>query len=151
MPYDIFISYSRRDNKGGRITELKQRIEADYREIAKEELQCFFDMEDIRGMDDWRHRILQGLRESLAIWQRSGNPEDSRSGKAHWVLGTVAVRRGDCVAAKQHLEEALRLLLVSVHSGHIADVESCITVTPIRKKATRRADRAADDFSRHAL
>jgi len=40
---------------------------------------------------------------------------------------------------------------VSVHSGHIADVESCITVTPIRKKATRRADRAADGFSRHAL
>ncbi|MGI6356824.1 MAG: hypothetical protein GX937_12150 [Lentisphaerae bacterium] len=61
MPYDIFISYSRRDNEGGRITELKQRIEANYREITKEELRCFFDMEDIRGMDAWRHRILQGL------------------------------------------------------------------------------------------
>ena len=26
MPYDLFISYSRRDNARGRITELKERI-----------------------------------------------------------------------------------------------------------------------------
>jgi tetratricopeptide (TPR) repeat protein len=50
-------------------------------------------------------------REALEIWQRSGTHEDSRSGKAHWVLGTVAVRHGDRAAAKQHLEESLRLLL----------------------------------------
>jgi hypothetical protein len=70
MPYDIFISYSRRDNKGGRITELKQRIEADYRKFAKEELRCFFDMEDILGMDDWRHRILLHLEEALRLLRK---------------------------------------------------------------------------------
>jgi hypothetical protein len=67
MPYDLFISYSRRDNASGRITELKQRIEADYRAFAKEDLRCFFDLEDIHGMDDWRHRILQGLKESQLL------------------------------------------------------------------------------------
>ncbi len=64
MAYDLFISYSRRDNTTGRITEFKQQIEADYREFACENLRCFFDIEDIDGMDDWRHRILEGLRQS---------------------------------------------------------------------------------------
>jgi len=64
MPFDLFISYSRRDNQQGRITELKQRIEADYLGFGKEELRCFFDTEDIATMDDWRHRILEGLRDS---------------------------------------------------------------------------------------
>ena len=29
MPYDLFISYSRRDNKTHRVTELKAQIDAD--------------------------------------------------------------------------------------------------------------------------
>jgi tetratricopeptide (TPR) repeat protein len=64
MPYDIFISYSRLDNQNQRVTELKERIEADYRTFTGEELHCFYDIEKIHGMDDWRHRILSGLRES---------------------------------------------------------------------------------------
>jgi tetratricopeptide (TPR) repeat protein len=64
MPYDLFISYSRKDNATGHITELKTRIEDDYRAFTKDDLRCFFDVEDIQGMDDWRHRILSGLRES---------------------------------------------------------------------------------------
>ncbi len=32
MPDDVFISCSRRDNARGRITELKQRIDADLKE-----------------------------------------------------------------------------------------------------------------------
>ena len=34
MLYDLFISYSRRDNGQGRVTELKERIEADHRQFA---------------------------------------------------------------------------------------------------------------------
>jgi len=64
MPYDLFISYSRRDDKQGQVRALKEQIEADYRSFAKEDLRCFFDTEDIATMDDWRHRILEGLRES---------------------------------------------------------------------------------------
>lgn len=64
MDYDLFISYSRKDNLTNRITELKAKIEADYLAFANEELKCFFDKNEIKGMEDWRHRILEGLKYS---------------------------------------------------------------------------------------
>jgi len=64
MQYDLFISYSRKDNLTGRVTELKEKIEAEYLEFAKEELKCFFDKDEITGMEDWKHRLLQGLKDS---------------------------------------------------------------------------------------
>ena len=64
MPYDLFISYSRRDNAQGRVTQLVERIQADFAAFAGLPLQPFFDLTEIQGMDDWRHRILQALRES---------------------------------------------------------------------------------------
>jgi hypothetical protein len=41
MPYDLFISYSRRNNANNRVTELKTQIESDYLEFAKEPLTIF--------------------------------------------------------------------------------------------------------------
>ncbi|MEI7724117.1 MAG: toll/interleukin-1 receptor domain-containing protein [Bacteroidota bacterium] len=68
MPYDLFISYARFDNLDGRITDLKVQIETDFRAFKPgRDLVCFFDTEDIKGMEDWRHRILQGLRESTLL------------------------------------------------------------------------------------
>jgi len=64
MQYDLFISYSRCDNKLGRISALKEQIETDYRNFTNEELCCFFDINNIATMDDWRQRILEGLRDS---------------------------------------------------------------------------------------
>lgn len=49
MPYDLFISYSRKDNQNHRITELKDRIAADYLGFSGEELRCFFDLDDIQA------------------------------------------------------------------------------------------------------
>jgi hypothetical protein len=54
MPYDLFISYSRRDNANNRITELKNQIETDYLEFTKEPFNCFFDQEEIKGMYSWQ-------------------------------------------------------------------------------------------------
>src|SRR5260370_41431325 len=70
MPYDLFISYSRCDNEQGRITQLVERIKQDFALFAKRELVPFFDVDEIHGMQDWRQRILQGLRESrlLVAW-----------------------------------------------------------------------------------
>ena len=67
MPYDLFISYSRRDNEQGRITQLVERIKTDFAPFAKRELVPFFDQQEIHGMQDWRQRILQGLRESRLL------------------------------------------------------------------------------------
>ena len=55
--YDLFISYSRRDNAQGRVTELVGKISHDFEAFAGRPLRPFFDLEEIRGMDDWRHRI----------------------------------------------------------------------------------------------
>jgi tetratricopeptide (TPR) repeat protein len=67
MPYDLFISYSRRDNGNGRITEFVERISRDFESFAGRPLRPFFDITEIQGMDDWRHRILQGLRQSRLL------------------------------------------------------------------------------------
>lgn len=68
--YDVFISYSRRDNAQGRITQLVKRIESDFFAFAGRPLKLFFDISPengIKGMEDWRHKILQGLRESRLL------------------------------------------------------------------------------------
>ena len=70
MPYDLFISYSRRDNEQGRITQLVERIKKDFAAFEGNngrELVPFFDQDEIHGMSDWRQRILQGLRESRLL------------------------------------------------------------------------------------
>ena len=64
MSYDLFVSYSRRDNEQGRISQFVDRIKADFAAFSGRPLQVFFDVQEIQGMEDWRHRILQGLRES---------------------------------------------------------------------------------------
>ncbi|HEV7477924.1 MAG TPA: toll/interleukin-1 receptor domain-containing protein, partial [Burkholderiales bacterium] len=64
---DLFISYSRRDNEQGRVTQLVERIKAGFATIAGRELAVFFDEHDILGMEDWRQRILHGLRESRLL------------------------------------------------------------------------------------
>ncbi len=56
MPYDRFISYSRRDDTNQRLTELVEPISTDYRQFSGEEPSSFFDKHEIRGMDDWRQR-----------------------------------------------------------------------------------------------
>lgn len=67
MSYDLFVSYSRRDNTQGRITQLVEHIQTDFAAFAGRQLVPFFDATEIHGMDDWRHRILQGLRESRLL------------------------------------------------------------------------------------
>jgi hypothetical protein len=67
MPYDLFISYSRRDNAQGRNTQLVEPIKADSAPFAKRELVPFFDQQEIHGMQDWRQCIRHGLLESRQL------------------------------------------------------------------------------------
>jgi len=64
MPHGLFISYSRRDNERGRVAALKTYIESTFRAFAGRDLQVFFDVRNIQGMDDWRQKIQHSLRES---------------------------------------------------------------------------------------
>jgi len=67
VAYDLFVSYSRSDNGQSRITQLVESIQAEFAAFAGRPLVPFFDATEIRGMEDWRHRILQGLRESRLL------------------------------------------------------------------------------------
>lgn len=64
MPYDLFISYSRRDNERGQVAALNSQIESSFRAFAGRGLRVFFDTQEIAGMDDWRQKIQRSLRES---------------------------------------------------------------------------------------
>lgn len=64
MPYDVFISYSRRDNECGQVAALVEQIKSAFRTFAGRELSIFFDKGEIKGMDDWRQKIQHSLRKS---------------------------------------------------------------------------------------
>ena len=81
MPYDLFVSYSRRDNKRGQVTALKARVEASFSAFSGRDLQVFFDAHEIAGMDDWRQKIqgaLPWIRAAAA--KRFAGLEDDRLG-----------------------------------------------------------------------
>jgi tetratricopeptide (TPR) repeat protein len=72
--YEIFLSYARLDNRPipetyphGWVTSLRDQILADQRRYSTEPLRIFFDTHEIKDMDDWRHRILGGLRSSKVL------------------------------------------------------------------------------------
>jgi tetratricopeptide (TPR) repeat protein len=66
--FDIFVSYSRRDNQQGRIRELVTVIQTQHRALTGgQELRIFFDTEDIKGGDDWEHRLLGGIRSARLL------------------------------------------------------------------------------------
>ncbi len=65
--YELFISYSRKDDTGGWVTALRDAILADHRRFSSEPMRIFFDRDAIADMDDWRHRILRGLRASSLL------------------------------------------------------------------------------------
>lgn len=76
IPYEIFISYSRQDNRlpanastdaTAWVTALRDHILANHRGFSTEPLRIFFDTDEIRNMDDWRHRILGALRSSKIL------------------------------------------------------------------------------------
>jgi hypothetical protein len=67
-PFDLFVSYSRRDNREGRIRELVTVIQAQHRSLTGgQELRIFFDTEDVKGGDDWEHRLLSGIRSARLL------------------------------------------------------------------------------------
>ena len=51
----------------GWVTALRNEILADHRRFSAEPLHIFFDTTEIHTLDDWRHRILTGLRESKIL------------------------------------------------------------------------------------
>jgi tetratricopeptide (TPR) repeat protein len=64
--FDFFVSYARNDNASGWITRFLDELKAEHEKFAPgRPLKPFFDRDDIRSLDDWRHRIFnEGLAKS---------------------------------------------------------------------------------------
>jgi tetratricopeptide (TPR) repeat protein len=67
MHYDLFISYSRRDNTDGRVSKLIERIKADFRSFANRSLEAWVDVDQIRVMHDWQRELQQKVRDATLL------------------------------------------------------------------------------------
>jgi hypothetical protein len=67
LAFDLFISYAHaddRDQDHRKVTALVEAIKVDYLRVVGTPLEVFFDVKEIRTMDDWESRIKLGLRQS---------------------------------------------------------------------------------------
>ena len=66
--FDFFVSYARADNKTGWVTDFVEALLAEHRRFVGGDearvLRPFFDKQDIHGLDDWRHRLQEGIGRS---------------------------------------------------------------------------------------
>jgi hypothetical protein len=62
--YDLFISYTRVDNKDGFVYAFVQRLQEEYLRFTGRKLEVFFDKDSIRGMSNWHNVIVEALRDS---------------------------------------------------------------------------------------
>ncbi|KUG28038.1 hypothetical protein ASZ90_002104 [hydrocarbon metagenome] len=67
MRYDIFISYSRRDNDKGQVASLVEHIAKKFEAFSGRTLDPFFDTKEITGGEYWQDKILTGLKDSRLL------------------------------------------------------------------------------------
>jgi tetratricopeptide (TPR) repeat protein len=66
LSYDVFISYSRRDNDRGWVSGLYDAILQDFKPFSPP-IEIFFDKSEIKDRHDWELRLRQGLRTSRVL------------------------------------------------------------------------------------
>jgi hypothetical protein len=63
--FDFFVSYARADNRDGWISGFVEELLAEHRRFSGgRTLTPFFDERDIHSLDDWQHRLSDGLARS---------------------------------------------------------------------------------------
>jgi len=66
--YDFFVSYARKDNRDGWIARFLEQLQDEHRKYSGgRSFRIFFDTDEIRSLDDWRHRIYEGLAASRLL------------------------------------------------------------------------------------
>ena len=67
-PFDLFISYTRKDNDAGMVSALVETIEADFAQFSPSvPLKVFFDKKSILDMQYWQDVLKKGLRQSKVM------------------------------------------------------------------------------------
>lgn len=63
--FDLFVSYARADDAGGWVAGFVEELLVEHQRFSGgRALTRFFDRSEIRGLDDWRHRIYSALAKS---------------------------------------------------------------------------------------
>jgi hypothetical protein len=65
--FDVFVSYARLDNTTGWVTSVVDSIRLTRPQDGSPPLRVFQDTAEIRGMDDWHHRLEGALRRSRVL------------------------------------------------------------------------------------
>jgi tetratricopeptide (TPR) repeat protein len=96
--FDLFISFSRYDNREGLISELVTRVETEYRDFTGGgKLRVFFEKEELSARDDRQNRILDGIRSSRLLLVCL-SPNYLGSEYSLWEVHEYLSRRTDCTA-----------------------------------------------------
>ncbi len=67
-PFDLFISYSRKDNAAAMVSALVETIETDFAQFSPSvQLKVFFDKKSILDMQHWQDVLKKGLRQSKVM------------------------------------------------------------------------------------
>jgi ADP-ribose pyrophosphatase YjhB (NUDIX family) len=65
--YDLFLSYAHDDDADGFVAALADALQQQHQEFTNEKLRIFFDRHAICTADDWKYRILGGLKAARAL------------------------------------------------------------------------------------
>ena len=118
--YDVFISYSRADDKDGWVSGLRDAIYDDFREFSSEPFRIFFDTTEITSREDWELRLRQGVVTSRVLlvclspnylrsfycrweWEEFARVQASRIGGGDALTGVYFVELG----AADHYDAAI--------------------------------------------
>lgn len=112
--FDVFISYARRDDVNGWVSQLRDAVCAERRVFDPSPFPIFpfFDREAIHSGNDWRRRLRQGLRSSRVLlvclspnylqsefcrweWEEFARLHVGRTGTAEPVTGVIFAELGE--------------------------------------------------------
>ena len=153
--YDLFLSYARLDNQPipatfprGWVTAIYEHILADHRKFSTAPLRIFFDTQEIKDGNDWRHRILGGLRHSkmLLVCLSPGyfasqfcrrEWEEYVKRQVHQLMGSESVATVYFVEVPGSDEQANARWLAELMRGNFADLRPW---SPEGAEALQRAE-----------
>ena len=138
--YDVFLSYSRKDNAPipatypcGWVTAIRDHILADHRQFSTAPLRIFFDQHEIKDADDWRFRILGALKQSKMLlvclspnyfaspycrWEW----EEYLKRQVHQLMGSESVATVYFVEVPGSDEQAMAKWLTEIMRGNFTDL-----------------------------
>lgn len=98
MIYDLFVSYSRLDNRQDEVVRFLDGLKHRFLARMRRPLVVFFDTTEVTCLDDWRDRLLPYLRDSRALLALI-SPAYNDCAHCEWEFNEFAKQEIGCAAA----------------------------------------------------